>query len=168
LQRKRDQYRSFRQVAFCLAEEFAKAVKAALISAKLLPKNIRAIGLHGQTIRHLPNRKRSPIPFLLPEATFQLGSGAALAALTGIDVVSDFRSADIALGGEGAPLVPMFDYHFLQHPERNRIVLNIGGISNLTFIPAGSDADGIIAFDTGPGKYAYRFTCPGIFWQTIR
>jgi anhydro-N-acetylmuramic acid kinase len=127
---------------FRLAQEYADAVKQALVQATLSPSDIRAIGLHGQTIRHLPKQG----------ATFQLGSGPALAALTGIDVVSDFRSADVALGGEGAPLVPMFDYHFLRSNSVNRIILNIGGIANMTFLPAGCGEEDVIAFDSGPGN----------------
>jgi anhydro-N-acetylmuramic acid kinase len=127
---------------FVLTHEYVKAVNEALAKANLSSKDIRAIGLHGQTIRHLPESG----------ATFQLGSGAALAALTGIDVVSDFRSGDIALGGEGAPLMPMFDYRFLRSDDRNRILLNIGGIANITFLPAGGDEETVMAFDTGPGN----------------
>jgi anhydro-N-acetylmuramic acid kinase len=137
---------------FVLAEQYANAIETALQNAKLAPKDVRAIGLHGQTIRHLPKPEKLA-PSVQPSgATFQLGSGAALAALSGIDVISDFRSGDVALGGEGAPLVPMFDYHFLRSDNINRILLNIGGIANLTFIPAGSDEESVIAFDSGPGN----------------
>ena len=105
------------QAHFELAREYATAVETTLREADIAPSDIRAIGLHGQTIRHLPSISTSPLaPLLRKEmgigATFQLGSGAALAAITGIDVVSDFRAADIALGGQGAPLVPMFDFQF--------------------------------------------------------
>jgi len=127
---------------FALAHEYAKVVNNALKKAKLKAKDIRAIGLHGQTIRHLPKLG----------ATFQLGSGPALSALTGIDVVSDFRSGDMAIGGQGAPLMPMFDYCFLASNSTNRIILNIGGIANMTFLPAGCREEDIIAFDTGPGN----------------
>jgi anhydro-N-acetylmuramic acid kinase len=127
---------------FLLAQEYAKAVNKALIESKIETKQIRAIGLHGQTIRHLPKSG----------ATFQLGSGPAVAARTEIDVISDFRSADIALGGQGAPLMPMFDYHFLKSDEVNRICLNIGGIGNITFLPAKAQEEDVIAFDTGPGN----------------
>ena len=142
----------FVRAHFVLAQEYAHAVESALKSANLAMKDIRAIGLHGQTIRHLPKPEKLAPLLTATGATFQLGSGAALAALSGIDVVSDFRSGDIALGGEGAPLVPMFDYHFFRSDKVNRILLNIGGIANLTFIAAGSDEDSVIAFDTGPGN----------------
>jgi anhydro-N-acetylmuramic acid kinase len=142
----------FVRTHFVLAKEYAKAARAALKKANLTPKDIRAIGLHGQTIRHLPKPEKNSLS--LPEigATFQLGSGAALAALSGIDVISDFRSSDVALGGEGAPLVPMFDYHFFRSDDQNRILLNIGGIANMTFLPAGGNEESVIAFDTGPGN----------------
>ena len=141
----------FVRTHFVLAGEYAKAVAKALEKANLTSNDIRAIGLHGQTIRHLPKPEAIAESLNSAGATFQLGSGAALAALTGIDVVSDFRSGDIALGGEGAPLVPMFDEHFLRSNECNRVALNIGGIANLTFLPSAS-GENIVAFDTGPGN----------------
>lgn len=135
---------------FVLAELYAVAVRSALKKASLNESDIKAIGLHGQTIRHLPKRKK--IVSGLPEVggTFQLGSGSALAPLVGIDVVSDFRSADMALGGEGAPFVPMFDSRFLRSDSVARIILNMGGIANVTHLPPKSDE--VIAFDTGPGN----------------
>jgi anhydro-N-acetylmuramic acid kinase len=126
---------------FDLATEYDTAVKETMQSCKITAQDVRAIGLHGQTVRHLP-----------PHATLQLGSGPALAVLTGIDVVSDFRAADIALGGQGAPLVPMFDYAFLRSEEVSRLVVNIGGISNVTWIPRSAKTSDVIAFDTGPGN----------------
>lgn len=129
---------------FQLAEEYALAVEAALGEAAIPATSIRAIGLHGQTVRHLPS---APTP-----ATFQLGSGAALAAITGIDVVSDFRSADMAAGGQGAPLVPMFDYRFLRSNSLDRLIVNIGGIANVTWLPRNAREEDVIAFDSGPGN----------------
>jgi anhydro-N-acetylmuramic acid kinase len=132
------------QAHFELAREYADAVKTTLRETGIPPTSIRAIGLHGQTVRHLPSKA---VP-----ATFQLGSGAALAAITGIDVISDFRSADIALGGQGAPLVPMFDHYFLQSDTIDRLIVNIGGIANVTWLPAHAKDTEIIAFDCGPGN----------------
>src|SRR5581483_4387427 len=129
---------------FELANEYALAVNAALEHSKISREEIRAIGLHGQTVRHLPYGR---IP-----ATMQLGSGPALAAIAGIDVVSDFRSADIALGGQGAPLVPMFDYRYLTSDSSDRLIVNIGGIANVTWLPQHAASDEVIAFDTGPGN----------------
>lgn len=135
---------------FLLAEQYAKAVKELLLTTAIPQENIVAIGLHGQTVRHLP-APAALAPDLPPvRATLQLGSGTSLAALTGINVISDFRSADVALGGQGAPLVPMFDVAFLSSKERSRLVVNIGGISNITWIP--KDQVGVRAFDTGPGN----------------
>jgi anhydro-N-acetylmuramic acid kinase len=136
---------------FAIAKYYANAVQDCLTSAKLTYKEIRAIGLHGQTIRHLP------APVTMAEisdirATFQLGSGSALAALSQIDVVSDFRSADVALGGQGAPLVPMFDYAFLRSNTTDRLMVNIGGISNVTWIPRSATRQDVRAFDCGPGN----------------
>ncbi|HEX5317217.1 MAG TPA: anhydro-N-acetylmuramic acid kinase [Candidatus Kapabacteria bacterium] len=129
---------------FQLAKEYALAVEAALREAVIPATNIRAIGLHGQTVRHLPS---APTP-----ATLQLGSGAALAAITGIDVVSDFRAADMAVGGQGAPLVPMFDYRFLRSNSLDRLIVNIGGIANVTWLPRNAREEDVIAFDSGPGN----------------
>lgn len=135
---------------FVLAQLYAGAVKGCLEQAEIEPANVRAIGLHGQTVRHLPKKIFFHADFAPVGATFQLGSGAALAALTGIDVVYDFRSADVALGGEGAPLVPMFDKRFLYSSQHDRLTLNIGGIANITYLPRWEQ--GIMAFDTGPGN----------------
>ena len=148
---------------FELAREYAKAVEVALRESGIPASNIRAIGLHGQTVRHLPSRMtdhpRMDSNSPLTPATLQLGSGAALAAISGIDVVSDFRSADIALGGQGAPLVPMFDYHFLRsdsttddRSSADRLVVNIGGIANVTWLPNHASEQDVIAFDSGPGN----------------
>lgn len=134
---------------FLLAEVYASSVNDALTQAKIKRDDIRAIGLHGQTIRHLPKPFQIFADLPPVRATFQLGSGASLASLTGIDVVYDFRSADVALGGEGAPLVPMFDRAFFHSGDNDRIILNIGGIANITYLPIEGEP---IAFDTGPGN----------------
>ena len=106
------------------------------------PGSVAAIGSHGQTIRHRPGAER---PF-----TLQIGNADIIAKGTGIDCVADFRSADLALGGQGAPLVPPFHDWLFRSAEVDRCVLNIGGIANFTFLPA---APGPIAgFDTGPGN----------------
>jgi len=128
--------------------EIADAVYNALSSSNLT--KVHLIGYHGQTLWHNPNQEL----FLGKNisSTYQLGNGTYLAARLKTKVIYDFRSADIALGGQGAPLVPIFDYHFLKSTEENVIALNIGGISNLTFLPANCDKHQVIAFDCGPGN----------------
>ncbi len=147
---------------FALAREYSAAVLS--IGKHLPPRSraIRAIGMHGQTIRHLPTPESvQGLPAV--GATLQLGSGAALAALTGIDVVSDFRSADVALGGQGAPLVPMFDYEFLRSNDADRLVVNIGGIANVTWLPRASKPEDVVAFDSGPGNMLLDAVCQQAF-----
>jgi len=140
------------RVHFLLARQYAEAIEATLAEKGLNSSNIGAIGLHGQTVRHLPTSE-PPAPGLpAVGATLQIGSGPALAAITGIDVVSDFRSADVALGGQGAPLVPMFDYYFLRSEQTDRLIVNIGGIANVTWLPRNAKSNDVIAFDSGPGN----------------
>ena len=104
-------------------------------------QQITAIGSHGQTVRHQP---RGRLPY-----TVQLGNGARIAALTGITTVSDFRTADLALGGQGAPLVPAFHRAVFSDPNENRVIVNIGGIANATVVHR---KDQLSGFDTGPGN----------------
>jgi anhydro-N-acetylmuramic acid kinase len=103
------------------------------------------IASHGQTIWH------QPMP-LEQRSTLQLGTPAFLAAQRGVTTVHDFRAADIAAGGQGAPLVPLLDHLLFQHPTKNRVLLNIGGIANITWLPACDSALQPMAFDTGPGN----------------
>ncbi|MEP6754765.1 MAG: anhydro-N-acetylmuramic acid kinase [Chthonomonadales bacterium] len=123
--------------------------------------DVDAIGSHGQTIWHQP--VAIPIGGVAGRGTLQIGSAAVISAITGQPVVSDFRSADMAVGGQGAPLVPYADWKLFGHPVEDRLMLNIGGIANVTWLPAGCTRDEIIAFDTGPGNMlidlaAYRST----------
>ncbi len=126
-------------MANTLAELYADTVNQLLAIAKLNPKEISAIGCHGQTIRHRPE-----LGF-----TLQIGNSSLLAELTGITVVADFRSRDIAAGGQGAPLVPAFHQAVFAHPQLNRAVINIGGIANITYLASNSN---LIGFDSGPGN----------------
>lgn len=125
----------------------AEAVERLLKTSGLGAADVDVIGFHGQTILHRPAERR----------TWQIGDGDLLAEMTGIAVVDDFRSRDIALGGQGAPLVPLFHAARCQNLERPVAVLNIGGVANVTWIGAGCDAAAdvpadIVAFDTGPGN----------------
>jgi len=135
---------------FMLARSCAQAITSAqsLISSKNADAKIEAIGVHGQTMWHDP-----------PHSTWQAMSGPTLAELTSTKVVYDFRSADVALGGQGAPLVPIFDLATLADSNTDRVALNIGGMANITLLPKQRAHAGItdantqlVAFDTGPGN----------------
>jgi len=122
-----------------LARVYAAAVNGLLAEANIHHSQINAIGCHGQTIRHRPELGY----------TIQIGNAALLAELTGITVVSDFRSRDVAANGQGAPLVPAFHQAVFGDPNINRTVINIGGIANLSILNHGQE---IIGFDSGPGN----------------
>jgi anhydro-N-acetylmuramic acid kinase len=132
---------------FLLGDLYADAVRA---SAKHAHLAVDLVGCHGQTIYH-QGTARAYLGRNIA-CTWQTGEGAVIAARTGVPVVSDFRPADMAAGGTGAPLVPFLDYLLYRHRRRGRIVQNIGGIANLTAIPAKAVPQQVIAFDTGPGN----------------
>ena len=138
------------QMNFLLGELFARACRIVCRRAGISLGKIALIGSHGQTVYHQP--RATPFCGAAVRSTLQIGEPAVIAQRTGITTVGDFRPSDLAAGGQGAPLVPFFDYLLFRHSGRGRIVLNIGGIANLTAIPAGGEADDIIAFDTGPGN----------------
>jgi len=141
------------QLNFLIGELFARAALAACRRFKVRPSRIALIGSHGQTIFH----RGTPGPFLGAQrvsSTLQIGEPAIIAERTGIITVGDFRPADISAGGQGAPLVPFVDYLLYRHPRRGRVALNIGGIANLTVIPAAATPRDVFAFDTGPGNMA--------------
>lgn len=125
-----------RELTHCHAE----AVGALLALAGVAAAEVTAVGFHGQTILHEPDARR----------TWQIGDGALLARSTGIPVVCDFRSADVAAGGQGAPLAPLYHAARLGPLPRPAAVLNLGGVGNVTWI--GEEADALLAFDTGPGN----------------
>ena len=131
-----------------LTQHYAKVVGQLL--ATIDRKNISIIGCHGQTIRHSPHSN--------PPFSLQLGDGAELARLAKIAVVTDFRAADLAVGGQGAPLAPAFHQAAFASKTDNRSVINIGGISNITFLPADAQND-IIGFDIGPGNTLIDYWC---------
>jgi anhydro-N-acetylmuramic acid kinase len=132
---------------FLLGELYAEAVTRSCEKHKI---GASLIGCHGQTLYH----QGEPAPFLGRKlaCTWQTGESAILAQRTALPVVSDFRPGDMAAGGKGAPLVPFLDYILYRHYRRGRIVQNIGGIANLTAIPAAARPENLIAFDTGPGN----------------
>lgn len=125
-----------------LGRQFAEAVKELLLHQKLKASDIEAIGSHGQTIRHYPYQQ---LPF-----TLQIGDPNTIAALTGITTIADFRRRDIALGGQGAPLVPAFHQAIFADEKINRVIVNIGGIANITLLPKKTKE--VLGFDTGPGN----------------
>lgn len=126
-----------------LSERFAQAALAACDQAGLAPSAVAAIGSHGQTVRHRPRT--------LSSFTLQIGDPSRIAERTGITTIADFRRRDIAAGGQGAPLVPAFHRWLFAHPGKTRAVVNIGGIANVTVLPADIDAP-VRGFDTGPGN----------------
>ena len=141
-----DELHQSRIIGNRLAQLYAEAVAPLLAQTGSSNRDIKAIGCHGQTIRHCPEHGY----------TIQIGNAALLAELTGITVVSDFRSRDIAAGGQGAPLVPAFHDHVLRHPDEHRVIVNIGGISNLTDLAPGKPTTG---FDCGPGNLLMDAWC---------
>ncbi len=129
-----------------LGEWFAEAALAVCEQAGLAPEAVDLIGSHGQTVWHIP---RAGEPRAM---TLQLGDPSTIAERTGIPVVSDFRTRDIAAGGEGAPLVPWQDRVLFSEKGKRRVLQNIGGIGNLTWVPPRGETAPLLAFDTGPGN----------------
>lgn len=136
------------RMEFLLPELYADAVKSTLKKHRL--PALQLIGCHGQTLYH--QGERADYLGKKLAVTWQCGDGSVLAARTNVPVVSDFRTADMAAGGKGAPLVPFLDYLVYRHRSRGRILQNLGGIGNLTAIHAGASAAEVIAFDTGPAN----------------
>ncbi|MBP6598959.1 MAG: anhydro-N-acetylmuramic acid kinase [Giesbergeria sp.] len=143
--------------ANALVRVYAETVRALLAHSGTAASAVRAIGAHGQTVRHRPQA------FDGTGYTLQLNNPALLAELTGISVVADFRSRDVAAGGQGAPLVPAFHQHVFAQPQHTMLVLNIGGISNLSVLGAAGNADGadsaVQGFDCGPGNALLDYWC---------
>lgn len=127
-----------------LGEEYGRSLLELMDQAGHDPDELDGVGLHGQTVFHDP---------VLPHGvSYQIGSAAVVAEMLECDVIYDFRSRDVAVGGEGAPLVPYADAVLLRDPGRDRIAQNMGGIANLTWLPAGTGLEGVSGFDTGPGN----------------
>jgi anhydro-N-acetylmuramic acid kinase len=133
-----------------IAHFFADAVKKIARKARVRLSDIDLIGSHGQTVHHLPQLKR--IFGKTIRSGLQIGDPATIAKLTGITTVGDFRTGDMAVGGQGAPLVPYFDYLMFRSKTKNRILLNLGGIANFTALPKKCSVEDVVAFDTGPAN----------------
>jgi anhydro-N-acetylmuramic acid kinase len=138
------------QLNFLLGELFAEAALRVCKKARISPSRLAAVGSHGQTIYHqgVPTREGARSI----TSTLQIAEPSVIAERTGVPVVADFRTADMAAGGQGAPLVPMVDYLLLPDARKGTVALNIGGIANFTVIPAGAKAVQVFGFDTGPGN----------------
>jgi anhydro-N-acetylmuramic acid kinase len=138
------------QLNFWVGEHFAEAARAVCKRGGLSPRSVSVIGSHGQTIYHQGTRSREAGREIA--STLQIAEPAVIAERTGVPVVADFRVADMAAGGQGAPLVPMVDYLLLRDGREGRVALNIGGIANITVIPARAKPEDVFGFDTGPGN----------------
>ena len=138
------------QLNFLLGWLFGEAVLETCRRSGVPPRDLGLVGSHGQTIHHQAELSR--LCGFSVASTLQIGEPACIARVVGKPVVADFRPADVAAGGHGAPLVPFVDYLLFRHPTMNRVALNIGGIANLTAIPAAGGRDAVFAFDTGPGN----------------
>ena len=137
------------RAANALADAYADAVADVLAAAGVVASDVLAAGVHGQTIRHCPHEAW----------TLQLNNPARVAERTGVTVVADFRARDVAAGGQGAPLVPAFHAAMFARGDADRVIVNIGGIANLTLLPAGGDLAAVRGFDTGPGNVLMDLWC---------
>lgn len=126
-----------------IGERQAVAVRGVCAMARIPTSAVDLVGCHGHTLHHDPRDAR---------VTWQIGEAAVVAVRTGITTIADFRPADVAAGGEGAPLVPAAHAWLFRHARRGRAIQNLGGIGNVTYLPPGSGLEGVLAFDTGPGN----------------
>ena len=149
------------ELNFLLGELFADAALKVCRRGKILPGRLAVIGSHGQTIFHQgssgpvarkPKRQELNLRSAGRTSTLQIGEPAVIAEKTGAPVAADFRTADMAAGGQGAPLVPLVDYLLLRDAHQGTVALNIGGIANFTVIPARARPQNVFGFDTGPGN----------------
>lgn len=138
------------EMNFVIGGCFASAAIRLLQEHGLGPGDADMVGSHGQTVWHQP--RAEPVAGVAATSTLQIGEPAVISKDTGLPVVADFRKADMAAGGQGAPLTPYLDYALHRHPTKSRVLQNIGGIANLTFIPASAAHEDVVAFDTGPGN----------------
>lgn len=134
-----------------LGEWFADAALQVIRQAKLRSADVALIGSHGQTVHHLPHGIQAPGVGSI-RSTLQIAEPAVIAERTGITTIANFRARDIAAGGQGAPLTPAAHALLLKHPRRARLIVNLGGISNVTYVPRGGWQEKVLAFDTGPAN----------------
>lgn len=146
---------------FVIGEVFARAALQLMADAGVKPEQVDLIGSHGQTVWH------EPLPVeaagIVSRSTLQIGEPSVIAERTGVPVVGDLRVRDIAAGGQGAPLVPYLDFCLLRDTRLNRATQNIGGIGNVTYLPAGGGLTDVVAFDTGPGNMIIDALCAELF-----
>ena len=133
-----------------LGELFAGAAVRVAQRAGIELANVDLIGSHGQTVHHLPIARQEGGHIV--RSSLQIGEPAVIAERTGVTTVADFRPRDLAAGGEGAPLTPIVHHALFAHPDRGRVLLNLGGIANVTILPAGAPSHAVTGFDTGPGN----------------
>ncbi|MCB9219191.1 MAG: anhydro-N-acetylmuramic acid kinase [Ignavibacteriales bacterium] len=138
------------QLNFLLPKIYFDAIRTLCNDINFEINDIDLIGSHGQTIHHLPKKVKN-FGYNI-SSTLQIGDPTVLAKLSGIITIGDFRTGDMALGGEGAPLIPYFDYLLFHSHQKNRALLNIGGISNFTILNKDKGLKDVLAFDTGPGN----------------
>ncbi|MCP4723385.1 MAG: anhydro-N-acetylmuramic acid kinase [bacterium] len=149
---------------FLVGEIFADAVQQLISLSGLKTDDIDLIGSHGQTLWHQPAKRK--LLGKMIGSTLQIGEPSVIQARTGIITIADFRTKDMALGGEGAPLIPYFDHLMFSSEKENTGLLNLGGIANITVIPAGSNIDEVYAFDTGPGNMVIDSAAKILFDKT--
>jgi anhydro-N-acetylmuramic acid kinase len=146
---------------FIIGKLFANNINNFLKIRKITPKAIDLIGSHGQTIHHIP--KFSDEFGIKTKSTLQIGDPSVIANQTGITTIGDFRTADVAVDGDGAPLVPYLDYILFADKNKSRILINIGGIANLTYLKKNCKINEVVAFDTGPGNMLIDGLCKHYF-----
>ncbi len=134
-----------------VGELFARAALRVMQQSRISPQAVKLIGSHGQTVHHLPNVRVEPGVGRI-RSTLQIGEPAVIAERTGVATVANFRTRDLAVGGEGAPLAPYAHYVLFRHPQRARLIVNLGGIANVTYLPARPSLRTVRAFDTGPAN----------------
>lgn len=145
---------------FELAVAFANAVKETCTKENISLSDIRYIASHGQTVYHITKDSNETI-----KSSLQLGDGSVIANLCNVTTVSNFRTADIAAGGEGAPLVPYYDYIMYSDDSKSKVLCNIGGISNMTYLRKNGTLEDVIAFDSGPGNMMIDYAMESLFNQ---